>query len=256
MGSPFKMNPKTPLMKALVGKQKNLPEHLKKAILAAPESPAKSYGKSPMKKEGDAKASQRKTLAEVGKGEYTKIRDYTPDELIAQVKKRGVSSAQIKKEIADYRAKSQKVRSSSKAIANSGTQMAEILTEGGAGGERGIAEAAKKRSAGKSPAQMKGVAGLKKKSKGKAPAASKGMPKAPNAKMQARVKRVGKQGSPAKMKGDKTKQANSGIGPKAKIEKGKNTTPKMKQSKAQAGKNYKTGKSPAKMKGVKALKKK
>ena len=36
MGSPFKMNPKTPLMKALVGKQKNLPEHLKQAILDAP----------------------------------------------------------------------------------------------------------------------------------------------------------------------------------------------------------------------------
>jgi len=36
MGSPFKMNPKTPLMKALVGKQKNLPEQLKQAILDAP----------------------------------------------------------------------------------------------------------------------------------------------------------------------------------------------------------------------------
>jgi len=41
MGSPFKMNPKTPLMKALVGKQKNLPEQLKQAILDAPD---KSYG--------------------------------------------------------------------------------------------------------------------------------------------------------------------------------------------------------------------
>ena len=36
MGSPFKMNPKTPLMKALVGKQGNLPQHLKQAILDAP----------------------------------------------------------------------------------------------------------------------------------------------------------------------------------------------------------------------------
>jgi hypothetical protein len=36
MKSPFKMNPKTPLMKALVGKQKNLPQHLKQAILDAP----------------------------------------------------------------------------------------------------------------------------------------------------------------------------------------------------------------------------
>lgn len=38
---PYKQQPKSPLMKALVGKQKNLPEHLQKAILAAPESPAK-----------------------------------------------------------------------------------------------------------------------------------------------------------------------------------------------------------------------
>ena len=39
-------------MKALVGKQGNLPQHLQDAIKAAPEkSPAKSYGKSPMKKD-------------------------------------------------------------------------------------------------------------------------------------------------------------------------------------------------------------
>ena len=36
MGSPFKMNPKTPLMKALVGKQDNLPQQLQDAIKAAP----------------------------------------------------------------------------------------------------------------------------------------------------------------------------------------------------------------------------
>ena len=52
MGSPFKMNPKTPLMKALTQKQKqNLPPKLQDAIKAAPESPARSYGKSPMKKD-------------------------------------------------------------------------------------------------------------------------------------------------------------------------------------------------------------
>lgn len=37
----YKQNPKSPLMKALVGKQKNLPQHLQEKILAAPESPAK-----------------------------------------------------------------------------------------------------------------------------------------------------------------------------------------------------------------------
>jgi hypothetical protein len=38
---PFKMAPKTPLMKALVGNQNKLPQHLQDAIKAAPESPAK-----------------------------------------------------------------------------------------------------------------------------------------------------------------------------------------------------------------------
>ena len=73
MGSPFKMKPKTPMMKALVGKQGNLPQHLKEKILAAPEtakkgSPAKSYGsktKSPVMKKpkpnpyGDGMAAKR-----------------------------------------------------------------------------------------------------------------------------------------------------------------------------------------------------
>jgi hypothetical protein len=60
MASPFKMQPKSPMMKALVGKQHRLPDHLKKAIEAAPESPAKSYGSkkdSPMKSYGSKKKS-------------------------------------------------------------------------------------------------------------------------------------------------------------------------------------------------------
>jgi hypothetical protein len=48
--SPFKMAPKSPMLKALVGKQKNLPQHLQEKILAAPESPAKQT-KGKMKKE-------------------------------------------------------------------------------------------------------------------------------------------------------------------------------------------------------------
>ena len=60
MGSPFKMKPQSPMMKALVGKQGNLPQQLQDAIKAAPEtkskkdSPMKSYGskkKSPMMKD-------------------------------------------------------------------------------------------------------------------------------------------------------------------------------------------------------------
>ncbi|MGY8865739.1 MAG: hypothetical protein ACKVJK_08895, partial [Methylophagaceae bacterium] len=41
----FKMNARSPLMKTLVGGQKNLPEGLKNAIEAAPESPAKNMNK-------------------------------------------------------------------------------------------------------------------------------------------------------------------------------------------------------------------
>ena len=50
MYSPFKMKGKSPMMKALIGKQNNLPEHLKAKIKAAPESPAKMKKKSPSKK--------------------------------------------------------------------------------------------------------------------------------------------------------------------------------------------------------------
>ena len=60
MYSPFKMKGKSPMMKALIGKQKNLPEQLKAKILAAPDSPAKMMKKSPtkMKKESMAKKSK------------------------------------------------------------------------------------------------------------------------------------------------------------------------------------------------------
>ena len=54
MSSPFKMKygGASALLKTLVGDQKSLPPQLKKAIEAAPElSPAKSYGKSPVKKD-------------------------------------------------------------------------------------------------------------------------------------------------------------------------------------------------------------
>jgi len=50
MYSPFKMKPKSPILKALVGKQNNLPAELKAKIKAAPESPAKMMKKSPAKK--------------------------------------------------------------------------------------------------------------------------------------------------------------------------------------------------------------
>ena len=52
MYSPFKMKGKSPMMKALIGKQNNLPAELKAKIEAAPESPAK------MKKASAKKGSE------------------------------------------------------------------------------------------------------------------------------------------------------------------------------------------------------
>lgn len=60
MGSPFKMNPKTPFMKALVGKQGNLPQQLQDAIKAAPESP--------VQKTTDPKKKKPLTDAEIEAG--------------------------------------------------------------------------------------------------------------------------------------------------------------------------------------------
>jgi len=40
-GTPLKMSEDSPILKALVGNQKNLPDHLKKKILAAPEDAKK-----------------------------------------------------------------------------------------------------------------------------------------------------------------------------------------------------------------------
>tara|TARA_R100001460_G_scaffold60488_2_gene100538 strand:- start:3008 stop:3703 length:696 start_codon:yes stop_codon:yes gene_type:complete len=50
--SPFKMMPKSPVLKALIGNQKNLNEGLKAAIKA---SPAKAHCASPVKQKGDVK---------------------------------------------------------------------------------------------------------------------------------------------------------------------------------------------------------
>jgi hypothetical protein len=66
----YKQSPKSPLMKALIGKQKNLPEALKAKIMAGPESPAKMMNKSPLKQDdlkimeakGDAIGADGKAL--------------------------------------------------------------------------------------------------------------------------------------------------------------------------------------------------
>ena len=76
----FKMNARSPLMKTLVGGQKNLPEGLKDAIEAAPgkmmDSPAKNmnkgYGTPSPAKKSKAKVEQdyaRNAIADYKKGD-------------------------------------------------------------------------------------------------------------------------------------------------------------------------------------------
>ena len=57
----YKQNFKSPILKALVGKQGNLPQHLQDAIKAAPESPAKMKDLS-----GDGKVTKKDVL--IGRG--------------------------------------------------------------------------------------------------------------------------------------------------------------------------------------------
>ena len=71
MYKPFKMKGKSPLMKKLVGKQHNLPEHLKAKIKAAPESPNKKY-KTAMKKMGCAMCDYGKKKCTCGKSPMSK----------------------------------------------------------------------------------------------------------------------------------------------------------------------------------------
>ena len=76
----FKMDARSPLMKTLVGAQKNLPEGLKNAIEAAPgkmmDSPAKNmnkgYGAPSRAKKSKAKVEQdyaRNAIADYKKGD-------------------------------------------------------------------------------------------------------------------------------------------------------------------------------------------
>ena len=60
---PFKMKGKSPMMKALIGKQNNLPAELKAKIEAAPESPA-MMKKAPtkMKKESSMKMKKKSSM--------------------------------------------------------------------------------------------------------------------------------------------------------------------------------------------------
>lgn len=69
---PYKQNPKSPILKALVGNQHKLPQHLQEAIKAAPESPAKKSGPGDKKKavqnnlKGATVGAARQLLKEAG----------------------------------------------------------------------------------------------------------------------------------------------------------------------------------------------
>lgn len=67
----YSQSPKSPLAKALKGKQHNLPEHLKAKIEAAPESPVKKKGDAPSRKKSLGyynKANKTGTGAAAGGG--------------------------------------------------------------------------------------------------------------------------------------------------------------------------------------------
>jgi len=87
MYTPFKMKGKSPMMKALIGKQSRLPEHLKAKILAAPESPAKMK-KSPAK--ATSKAAKNLLKAVPNKKAYEKLSDIDKKGFNKAAKKAGL----------------------------------------------------------------------------------------------------------------------------------------------------------------------
>lgn len=62
MYKPFKMKGKSPMTKKLVGKQHNLPEHLKAKIKAAPESPNKKYKSDAQRKAVHASKAEQSAM--------------------------------------------------------------------------------------------------------------------------------------------------------------------------------------------------
>ena len=116
----YKQSPKSPLMKALIGKQENLPQALKAQIQAAPESPAKAMegpgipkeaGKtgtaganSAKGKNGSTKpkydkelnslVSQRKGLKK-GTAEYNKVQNRINEKLGSKVRRRTEETTKV-----------------------------------------------------------------------------------------------------------------------------------------------------------------
>ena len=72
MKKPFKMYGKSPMMKALIGKQENLPEELKAKILA---SPAKKYKSDAQRKAVHASKAEKGSMAKLY-GKKSAVKNY------------------------------------------------------------------------------------------------------------------------------------------------------------------------------------
>ena len=77
MYKPFKMYGKSPMTKKLVGKQHNLPEHLKAKIKAAPESPNKKYKSDAQRKAVHASKAESAMKKKGCKSAYKKMKPCT-----------------------------------------------------------------------------------------------------------------------------------------------------------------------------------
>ena len=154
MSSPFKMAPKTPFMKALVGKQGNLPQHLQDAIKAAP---AKST-KKPMTAE---EIKKNKEILDYRRGKG-RIKESGGDINARGINKgRGLEGEAKVAGSAGTRGVKEDYTASGKSMGTSGRVVKEKTASKIK--KRGVKKTNIKASAGKSPAKMKGVKALKKK---------------------------------------------------------------------------------------------
>jgi hypothetical protein len=97
--TPFKMMGKSPMMKALVGKQGNLPMHLQEKIKAAPESPAKMYKKSPVKQMKQESAGTTDAMRKKVRQESTGATDALTGKKAARKARKDRKQEELKKAI-------------------------------------------------------------------------------------------------------------------------------------------------------------
>ena len=93
-------------------------------------------------KETGAKTNDR-TYLDMKPGQYGSVRNLTNDEIIAQVKKTGKSSAQIKSEEKKYQSKAKKNQANTNVTPSNSNQMSQIFSAAGGKGEQEIAKQAK-----------------------------------------------------------------------------------------------------------------